>query len=134
QRQEVAFGGSLVFHTGGGEDDRVAVADGAGAVGLLGQVTCLDDHGSRANGDLFALLHGFFLFLVFSCLSVCLRYRTSPRVWASPCSREGPGERRSGGSESPETGNERQGLGTVPAESVGWRIYLRSPRRSMVVR
>ena len=38
QRQEVALDAGPCVHAGGGEHDRVAVADGAGAVGLLGQV------------------------------------------------------------------------------------------------
>src|SRR6185295_8384889 len=117
QRQEVALDAALDFHASGGEDDRVAVADGAGAIGLLGQVTRFDDHGPRADGDLFALPHGFsFLFLVFSCLSSAYVSDRPARLGVA-ASRGGGGGEGSEGSAGPETGERVSGR--LPAESVG---------------
>ncbi len=133
QRQEVPLGGTFVLHAGRGEHDRIAVADGAGPVGLLGQVTRFDDQGPRADGNLFALPHdglsSFFRFVFFACLSPV--YSSGPGPASGPRqSRGGRGASGAGGSDGPETS---RGPGLRSCR-VGRGGYLRSPRRSMVER
>ncbi len=133
EREEVAVRGSLVLHAGGGEHHGVAQPDGAGPVGLLGQVPRFDDQGSRADLNFFALLHGFVFSLsfVFSLFSRCLQSGHEARVRGVAVASGGPS--KSGGSQG--SGIRWSGDPGARACRYGrWEGYLRIPSRSMVER
>ncbi len=94
QRKEIALDAGLDFHAGGGEHHRVAVAHGAGAVRLLGQMAGFEDERAFPDGNLFTLPHD--VFLSFCPCLFCLRLGAAgtsrrPRDHAAPQGLRGAG-------------------------------------------